>query len=102
MNNLFNIRRGEPPILHFPPPSSPCPVFTVALNRLQNYLLGRKETSEMADRNKEALLEVKLYKLLTSLTLMQVRTRKENFNINFCSCVCIRSVSVAALCQYRR
>ncbi len=24
----------------------------------KNYLLGRKETSEMADRNKEALLEV--------------------------------------------
>ena len=24
----------------------------------QNYLLGRKETTEMADRNKEALLEV--------------------------------------------
>lgn len=29
---------------------------------LQNYLLGKKETSEMADRNKEVLLEVRLQK----------------------------------------
>lgn len=29
---------------------------------LQNYLLGKKETSEMADRNKEVLLEVRLPK----------------------------------------
>ena len=28
---------------------------------LQNYLLGRKETCEMAERNKEALLEVSLF-----------------------------------------
>lgn len=27
---------------------------------LQNYLLGKKETSEMADRNKEVLLEVRM------------------------------------------
>lgn len=27
---------------------------------LQNYLLGKKETSEMADRNKEVLLEVRI------------------------------------------
>lgn len=27
----------------------------------QNYLLGRKETCEMAERNKEALLEVSLF-----------------------------------------
>jgi len=35
--------------------------FNISLNRLfpQNYLLGRKETCEMADRNKEALLEVR-------------------------------------------
>ena len=56
----------------------------------------------MADRNKEALLEVRLCKLLTSLTVMQVRTWKVNSDINFCVSACIRSVSVAALCQYRR
>uniref|UniRef100_A0A3P9BIH7 Ras association (RalGDS/AF-6) and pleckstrin homology domains 1b n=1 Tax=Maylandia zebra TaxID=106582 RepID=A0A3P9BIH7_9CICH len=38
-------------------PSHPSTDFTVLLNCFQNYLLGRKETSEMADRNKEALLE---------------------------------------------
>lgn len=41
------------------PPLSPCPLFATYVNHLQNYLLGRKETSEMADRNKEALLEVR-------------------------------------------
>lgn len=42
----------------------------------KNYLLGRKETSEMADRNKEALLEVKhtsCYKLyLTSYFIILI------------------------------
>lgn len=47
--------------LYTPPflPSLSSIYFNVPLNYLQNYLLGRKETSEMADRNKEALLEVR-------------------------------------------
>lgn len=36
----------------------PAPLFSHASRLLQNYLLGRKETCEMAERNKEALLEV--------------------------------------------
>ena len=38
-----------------------CFFFTPATCLLQNYLLGRKETCEMAERNKEALLEVGLF-----------------------------------------
>lgn len=33
----------------------------IACSLVQNYLLGRKETCEMAERNKEALLEVSLF-----------------------------------------
>lgn len=36
------------------------PVEILSFLLLQNYLLGKKETSEMADRNKEVLLEVRL------------------------------------------
>lgn len=38
------------------------PIEILSFLLLQNYLLGKKETSEMADRNKEVLLEVRLPK----------------------------------------
>lgn len=37
-----------------------CRTYLSGPDVFQNYLLGKKETSEMADRNKEALLEVSL------------------------------------------
>lgn len=43
----------------------------------------------MADRNKEALLEVRCCKLLAFLSSIQIRTQRMNFDINFCVCACI-------------
>lgn len=59
MNNLFNVRRVT---LSASPPLTVYSLFIIVSNHFQNYLLGRKETSEMIDRNKEALLEVSLGK----------------------------------------
>lgn len=97
------------------------------LSRAQNYLLGRKETCEMAERNKEALLEVGwfyFYSLLTRSRLLQVthlshikclwhqKPKQVVYVVLFCycmltcvsTCVCVynRSVSAAALSLYQR
>lgn len=58
MNNLFNVRR----VTLSASPSLTIYSLFILSNPFQNYLLGRKETSEMIDRNKEALLEVSLGK----------------------------------------
>lgn len=73
---------------------------TVLLDHLQNYLLGRKETSEMADRNKEALLEVRLWASTSFPFVSDTPGRSLTFEGNFCASV--RSASVAGRCPCRR